>query len=176
MKEESRQKLVSGYKTLAHRVHELLEHSREKASDRLKNAVLKAEDELISLKELSRMEARQLGDWLKRDLAALTKLAAKTGDEVREWLPVEIGAEERFLADKLLSVADQTTLELLELKEAADLSAFEIWHTGEVTAPGILECTQCGKKIHLAKTAHIPPCPACHNTTFARIADDMPEA
>ncbi|HHJ20785.1 MAG TPA: hypothetical protein ENJ84_13325 [Gammaproteobacteria bacterium] len=165
--------LIEGYEKIAHRVHELLAKTTTYTGNELKNALLTAQDEVVALKQLTQAEAEQIGAWIKRDLHGMAQSIATTKEEAKEWLPIEIHAEEHYLYDQLMSVADKTTLELLELKEQAELAPFEAWHTGEVTSPGILKCTKCGEQLHFEKTGHIPPCPKCHHSEFVRIADTI---
>jgi predicted RNA-binding Zn-ribbon protein involved in translation (DUF1610 family) len=178
MKSKQIETLVNGYhkmaERLAERLHEIEDHSKSAYHDII-NAL---REESVSLQELTKTEAQQVSDWLKRDIHALSEQATKTRSEFREWFPFEVKAEEAYLWDKLMSAADTTTVSLLELKEEAMLADFELWHTGEVTAPGILECTKCGEQLHFKKAGHIPPCPKCGNTTFVRVtgtADDSPD-
>ena len=43
-----------------------------------------------------------------------------------------------------------------------------LYRTGEITAPGVLECSECGEELHFEKTGRIPPCPKCSATRFQR--------
>ncbi len=180
MSDEKSNKLLKGYTQLAERVHELLAGEQPTAgkepTGRFKKALAVAKDELLALKDLTQLEVEQLGQWLERDLHAMAESVSETKDELKEWVPIELAAEESYLFDKLMSIADQTTLELLQLKEQAALSEYDIWRTGEITGPGTLECTQCGERLHFSKPGHIPPCPKCKNTTFVRIKDTPKEA
>ena len=63
-------------------------------------------------------------------------------------------------------VADQTSQALRGFAEQAREAS--VYHTGEITAPGVLACTACGETLHFHKTGHIPPCPKCQATTFRR--------
>lgn len=168
MKSKQIETLVNGYYKMAERLAERLQgledhsHSYQEIIDNIRQ-------EAVALKELTKEEAHQVSEWLKRDVNALTREAAETGKDFKEWFPFELKVEEAYLWDKIMSAADTTTLGLLELKEEAMLADYEIWHTGQVTAPGILECTQCGEQLHFEKSGHIPPCPKCGNTTFTRV-------
>ena len=166
---ERLERLEQAYRRMAERVRERLEAAEEKTAESLKLALIKAQDEAIALKELSRQEAEQVAAWLRRDLRHLAQALRETGEEIRTWLPVEVEAEEAYLLDKILSAADPTTLAWLELKEQAALADYDIWRTGEVTGPGVLECTECGERLHFTRPSRIPPCPKCHNTTFVRL-------
>lgn len=45
----------------------------------------------------------------------------------------------------------------------------QIYHSGEVTYSGVLECNACKKRITMDTASHIPLCPACRNTEFHRV-------
>lgn len=45
----------------------------------------------------------------------------------------------------------------------------QIYHSGEVTYSGVLECSACKKRITMDTASHIPLCPACRNTEFHRV-------
>ncbi len=161
--------LVNGYHRMAERLAERLQSVEHLTEEAFRELLGNLRDESVSLKELTKTEAQQVSDWLKRDFHALAEQARKTKQDFRDWFPFEVKVEESYLWDKIMSAADPTTLDLLVLKEEAELADFELWHTGQVTAPGILECTKCGEQLHFASAGHIPPCPKCKNTTFARI-------
>ncbi len=166
---ERLERLEQAYQRMAERVRAYLEEAEDRTAEGLRMALARAQDEAVALKELTRQEAEQVAGWLRRDLRHLARAIRETGEEVRTWLPVEIEAEEAYLLDKILSAADPTVLAWLELKEQAALADYDLWRTGEVTGPGVLECTQCGERLHFAKPSRIPPCPKCHNTTFVRL-------
>jgi hypothetical protein len=42
------------------------------------------------------------------------------------------------------------------------------YRTGEMAAGGVLECTECGERLELARPAHVPPCPRCQKMEFRR--------
>ena len=169
MKTKQIENLINGYHNMAERLAERLHGVEELTREAFHEVLSSLRDESVSLKELTKTEAQQVADWLKRDFHAVTQGAKKTREEFREWFPFEVKVEESYLWEKIMSAADKTTVDLLELKEEAMLADFELWRTGEVTAPGILECTKCGEQLHFDRTGHIPPCPKCKNTTFARV-------
>jgi NADH pyrophosphatase NudC (nudix superfamily) len=166
-------RLIKGYDKVTRKIHDMLVDNSGFSEDWLKNSLYKVQDEAIALKELSKLEAQQISNWFKRDLRAIASFIGDTRQEIKDWLPVELKAEENYLYRHLISVADKTTVELLALKDQTNFAAFEAWHTGEVAGAGILQCSDCGNKLHFKKTGHIPPCPKCHKSTFARIADDL---
>ena len=169
MTDKPMEKLVEGYRRMTERLAERLHDFEHLTQEAFHDVLDSVRNESVSLKELTKTEAQQVADWLKRDFYALAEEARKTGQEFKEWFPFEVKVEESYLWDKIMSAADPTIVDLLELKEEAMLADFDLWHTGEVTAPGILECTKCGEQLHFSSAGHIPPCPKCHNTTFVRV-------
>ena len=61
---------------------------------------------------------------------------------------------------------DHTRQELERLNAEAQ-AAREV-HTGEVVGPGTLFCQACGEAITLKRSGHVPPCPRCRASVFAR--------
>ena len=55
------------------------------------------------------------------------------------------------------------------LKDAGVRLERPAYRTGEMTAPGIFECTGCGMRVELETPAHLPPCPECQRTEFRRV-------
>ena len=170
MKTKQIDNLVNGYHKMTERLAERLQNIENLTHNAFHDVLASLRDESVSLKELTIHEAQQVADWVKRDFYAVAQEARKTREDFRDWFPFEIKVEESYLWDKIMSAADKTTVDLLELKEEAMLADFDLWRTGEVTAPGILECTKCGEQLHFASAGHIPPCPKCNNTTFVRIS------
>jgi len=161
------EKLVHAYNVMMERVKAAIDETSEEAGPKVAELVGKAQKKAIELGELSADEAVKIGDYLKRDLdAAADYLASEETEELIEWLKFDIELIEDRLLEMFLSVADQTKVELLALEERA--AHADEYHTGEVTGPGTLACTACGKHIHFHKAGHIPPCPKCHATTYKR--------
>ncbi len=158
--------LGAAYEKMYERVVENLEHAEEKTEPLLHKLIDEARDKAIELRELTEEDAHKVAEWLKRDLADVTHYLSETGRELKDWLGFETTLIETSLLDMLKKTADPTTLELLELKEQAELAS--TWHTGEITGPGTLVCDQCGEKLHFYKAGKIPPCPKCHGTVFHR--------
>ena len=55
------------------------------------------------------------------------------------------------------------------LREAGVRLERPVYRTGEMTASGIFECTNCSMRIELETPAHLPPCPECQKTEFRRV-------
>jgi Zn finger protein HypA/HybF involved in hydrogenase expression len=43
---------------------------------------------------------------------------------------------------------------------------------GSDVASGTYTCTECGFKLHVATSAHLPPCPACGSGCFHTVSGD----
>jgi len=116
--------------------------------------------------ELSAIEVNKISEYLKRDLHEAAKYMADNNAEFSEWLSIDKEFIEEYLYDHFSKAADQTTVELNQLKEKANAAEY---HTGEITGPGVLVCDACGEQLHFNKAGHIPPCAKCHDTHFHRL-------
>lgn len=136
------------------------------SESRFHQALASAREHAVELGELSREEADRVYQALVKDLSAAGEYIARTGEEFRSWFGFETDVLETSLLDLMRRGADQTTEELLELKQQAE--AATTYLTGEVTGPGILVCSACGETLHFHKAGHVPPCPKCQGTVFER--------
>lgn len=160
----------AAYETMYERVAERLKDAKEHTGPLLHKFIDEARDKAVKLDELTEEDAEKLTVWLKRDLDDAIDHLAETDDKLKDWLGFETTLLESAFLQMLLETADQTTLELLRMKENAKLPS--TYHTGEVTGPGTLICEECGEKLHFHRAGHIPPCPQCHKTVFHRILID----
>lgn len=136
----------------SHKLQQLLQYSREW---------------LQETQELTQLEVDRVKYFLKRDLSDLAKASKHAGVEFQHWMGLDLEKSEHEFVENLLSLADKTQLEWLQI--ADELKHEGIYRTGEMTIPGQLQCMHCGQKIHLSKISHIPPCPKCHQLEFARL-------
>ncbi len=142
-------------------------HKAEKKTDALLHKLIdEARDKAVELGEVSREEAEKISTYLKRDLTDAVHYLSETGHELKDWLGFETILVESAILDLLLTAADNTTVELLTMKESMQQAS--VYRTGEITGPGTLICDQCAEKLHFHKAGKIPPCPKCHATTFHR--------
>jgi len=158
-------RLVAAYETMLERVHA----SAEKAEQRmptLSQNLTQAREKAVELGELTREEAEKVAAYLERDMHDAAVYIADTGQQLREWWNFDLKQMENRLLDMFIGVADQTSVQLREMEET--LRQAQIYHTGEVTGPGTLVCSGCGKTMDFAKPGRIPPCPKCHATEFRR--------
>lgn len=161
-------RMVTAYENMLQRVNELLEKAEETALPPLKKGLEHAREKAVELNELTREEAEKIASYVERDLHDAATFLHKTGDEFKDWLRFDLELIEGRMLDMFANIADKTRLELGRFAEQAREAA--LYHTGEVTGPGTLVCSECGKEMHFHKAGHIPPCAACHGTKFARVA------
>ncbi len=137
----------------------------KKTGPALHRIIDKVAEETSALGELSKEEAARVAGFLKRDLTDAAHFMHETGRSLKDWLGFDLMYLEDRLRDLLFRAADQTTVELMALKEQAMAAEY---HTGEIAGPGNLICDKCGEKLHFEKPGHIPPCPKCRATVFHR--------
>ncbi len=167
------QRLVRAYEHMLERVREWAEEFEDKSVEGLEKVLDEARDKVRELEELTHEEAEAVKGFVKRDLAHLAE-HLKVDQDLKTWFYMDLTLIEDELLDLFSKVADPTTVEWLRLKELAELADY--YKTGEITGPGVLECVQCGERLHFTRPAHIPPCPKCHGTLFKRVTGSSDEA
>jgi len=160
--------LVEAYDTMLKRVSNAVEKAEQATIPALKKNIEHARETAIEVGELTRDEAEKIATYLERDMHDAADFLSETGKELKDWAKFDLELIEDRLLEMFANVADKTKIELDALAEQARRAA--MYHTGEVTGPGTLSCTSCGKEIHFHKTGHIPPCAACHGTEYRRTA------
>ena len=159
-------KLIRAYDVMVERLHNTVERAEKHTLPGIEEQLKKAQEKAIELGELSREEAEKVGSYLKRDLDDISAYLQETQAEFSEWLSFESTLVESKIGDWLTLVADKTRLELDKLKLQAIKG--KLYHSGEVTGPGTLQCIACDQTLNFKKTGHVPPCPKCHKTEFKR--------
>lgn len=159
-------KLTEAYENMLEHVHDALVKTKENALPGLREYLSEAREKVVELGELTREEAEQIAGYVERDIKDAAAYLTETGEELSQWWRFDMQQVEERLRKMFINVADQTKLELEKLAERA--RAASIYHTGEITGPGTLICSQCGKEMHFHKTGHIPPCSGCKGTVFKR--------
>jgi Zn finger protein HypA/HybF involved in hydrogenase expression len=159
--------LVRAYRRMLDRARELLEQETRPS---LKHAVESARKTTVELGELTRDEADQVAQYVRRDLHDAGEYLARTGRELREWAQIDLSMVEHGLLDLFVRAADRTRLEFEAFNR--ELREGPAYHSGEMTGPGTLRCTACGQTMHFHEPGHIPPCPRCHKTEFRRATDE----
>jgi len=159
-------KLLQAYDKMAQRLHDAVERAEKLAIPTIDENLKQAQEKAIELGELTREEANKVAHYLKRDLEDVSAYLQATQIEFSEWLSFESSLVEGKIGDWISLVADKTRLEWDKL--SLDAIKATLYHSGEVTGLGTLECTNCKQTLNFKKTGHIPPCPKCHKTEFKR--------
>jgi len=157
--------LGEAYEMLLEKTIKEAETAREKSGPVLHKLIDEVAQKSSAVNELAGEEAEKIGQYLKRDLVDAATYLQKTGKALKDWLGFDLNYLEDRLRDNFAQAADQTTIELLKLKQAANAAGYR---TGEITGPGTLLCDQCGEVLHFHKAGHIPPCPKCQGSQFHR--------
>ena len=159
-------RLVSAYEAMLERVHEAADTAESKTVPWLREALANARERAVELEELTREEAEKISRYVERDLHEAASFLADTGQEFRDWLSFDWQLMQNRMLDMFAGMADQTSTALKDIAERAREAS--LYRTGEIAAPGVLECAECGELLHFKKTGHIPPCPKCQATVFRR--------
>ena len=159
-------RLVDAYERMLERVDGMLDKAEKQTIPTLKKSLEQARDKAVELNELTREEAERVSAYVERDMKDAAEFLSQTGVEFRNWLRFDLQLIESRMLEMFANVADRTRLELGKLADNARRAS--LYHTGEVTGPGTLVCTGCGKALHFHKAGHIPPCGVCRGTVFKR--------
>jgi len=159
-------RMSDAYERMLERVDEMLDKAEKTTVPTLRKALEHSREKAIELNELTREEAEKLVDYVERDMKDAARYLSDTGEEFRSWWRFDVQLVENRLMDMFAKVADRTRVELENIAEHAREASF--YHTGELTGPGTLVCTECGKELHFHKAGHIPPCPQCRGTRYQR--------
>ncbi|OOZ37401.1 zinc ribbon-containing protein [Solemya velesiana gill symbiont] len=162
-------RMVDAYESMLERVDEMLEAAEKTTLPVLKKSLDTAREKAVELDELAREEAEKIAGCLERDMKDAAHFLSETGEDFRNWFRFDMQLIEGRMMEMFAKVADRTKLELDRFAEQAKEASR--YHTGEITGPGTLVCTQCGKELHFHKAGHIPPCPKCHATEYRRQED-----
>lgn len=157
--------LGEAYEMLLDKAMEEAQAAKVKSGPVLHRVIDEVAQKSSDVNELAGEEAIKIGQYLKRDLLDAATYLEKTGKALKDWLGFDLAFVEDRLRDNFSQAADQTTVELLKLKQVAEAAGY---HTGEITGPGALICDQCGETLHFHKAGHIPPCPKCQGSRFHR--------
>ena len=163
-------KLSRAYEQMLERIEGVRQQAEQNTLPQLRELIATARDRAVELGELTREEAEQISEYLRRDLHEAAQSLADSDGNLSRWARFDLAQIESRTLELLLSAADRTRLELGLLADHARQTAD--YHTGEISSAGSLVCQQCGQWLHMHGTGRIPPCPACHGTHFKRGADD----
>lgn len=166
MSKEEQNKLVESYEHMLEELHDLFSSVEDTVRPKLSTAIENIQQKTIEMGKLTQDEAEKVAGYLKRDVQDMGEYLNETGKEMKDWFKFDVDLIENRLEKMFTAAADKTSMELMKFKERT--AEMATWKTGEITAPGKLTCTECGEELHFKKTAHIPPCPKCHGTSFKR--------
>ncbi len=164
--DSTREQLQDAYNNMMTRVKTAIEEAEEAAPPALLKHIANARETAVELGELTRNEAEKIAAWLERDLQDAGRHLVSTGKELGDWLHFDIGLIEQRLLDALLLAADHTRLEMQQFEQ--ELEDGPAWNAGEITGPGTLICSHCGKAIRFHASGYIPECPECGHTIYHR--------
>jgi len=164
-KPQSSNRLIETYNQMMTHIREAFENT-DTSDLNLQKALDNAKEQAIHLGEVTLEEAHEISEYIKRDVNDAAEYMAESSAELGDWLMLDIEIIERQIIDLFLSVADRTRVELEQFKNPP--RAPSEYHSGEITGPGTLVCTQCGHNVSFITTGEIEPCPECKNTTFQR--------
>jgi len=166
--EKGGEHLPRAYEQMLERARGFLERTRRETLPTLRQSIDEARERAVELGELTREEADHVGEYLHRDLEEAAAYLSYTGKGLADWLHLDIAGIEARFYDSMSVMVDHTRLELDRL--AAEARAADERRTGQLTGPGALECSACGRHLHFHESGHIPPCPDCRGTVFRRAA------
>lgn len=167
-------KALEAYDRMLERVQGRLKLAQEASLETLEEEVRSAIQFEYELEEMTREEADLLGAYLQRDLAHLLHFVEETGEGLTEWLQLDISLLEHQLADRLLSVADRTLVDTLELRQKLENDDAGHYISGEVATAGMFRCLNCSHMRCLTATSHLEPCDACGSHYYERVTSRWP--
>ncbi|PID43183.1 MAG: metalloendopeptidase [Gammaproteobacteria bacterium] len=169
------QKAVDAYDRIVHRVEEAVANIEDRTWEAVKEEIDRAVEFEQGVAELTREEMDLLGAYVKRDLEGMLKFVSETGHDLSEWFKVDVALVEKKIFNSLLSIADKTRVEQVELEHKTHRD-FGVYVNGEVASPGMLQCSECSYMVCLTRTAMIEPCHECGNHYFRRITARWPRS
>ncbi len=164
-KHSSSNRLVNTYNQMMAAIREAFEKA-DTSDLTLQKALNDAKDQAVHLGEATMDEAHEISEYIKRDINDAAEYMMETSAEFNDWLMLDIEIIERQIIDLFLSVADRTRIELEQFQNPPHEP--HEYHSGEITGPGTLICTQCGHNVSFITTGEIEPCPECQNASFQR--------
>lgn len=155
---------IEHFENLAARTRELFERSVEKSRTSLEDALETAKKEMVAAGTFSAERGEQLRKFVMRDLAltqdGLESAVRATSQGLN---PERIGYGVLGLMQSLTASAGEVFSDMAE-----SLKAHRTYRTGEICGPGTLTCDNCGSRLTMSQTGHVPPCPKCIHTEFSR--------
>ena len=162
---QSSNRLIKTYNQMMTHIREAFENA-ETSDLSLQKALNNAKEQAVHLGEVTMEEAHEISEYIKRDVNDAAEYMAESSAELGDWLMLDIEIIERHIIDLFLSVADRTRVELEQFQNPPRQPSE--YHSGEITGPGTLVCTECGHQVSFITTGEIEPCPECQNSHFQR--------
>jgi hypothetical protein len=164
---------VQVYDRMLARVEERLADAENRTWETLKREIDDAVEFEEGFQRLTREEASLLGAYLRRDLSHMVQFVNETGEGVREWLRLDLSLVEQRLLELLLSIADNTRVDSVELEQRITHGPGQ-YMSGEVATAGVLRCLECRHALCLTETTHLEPCHHCQSHYFERVTGRWP--
>ena len=161
------------YNRILERAERALADVEVKTWERVREEIDKAAEFEVGVAELTRDELELLKVYVQRDIGDLRRYLQETGDGVGDWLKLDLSLVEAKIRELLLSVADKTLVEQVELDQRLSHDAGD-YMAGEIACAGMLCCLNCGHMMCLVETTRIEPCHTCGNPYFKRITARWP--
>lgn len=167
------QQATKAYNRVLERVDNALAALEERTWETVKDEIDKAVEFEEGLGELTQDELELLKAYVRRDLQEMRHYLQETGDGVAGWLGIDLSVMEAKARDLLLSIADKTQVELVELEQRLQHDSGS-YMAGEIACAGMLQCLNCGHMVCLVETTEIEPCHHCGQSYFKRITGRWP--
>jgi len=157
----------AAYEKLRKAVGAILTEARDTVNaETLKQAFDKAIAELRNTGEYTAETINKIADSLRKDMtSAAMKMGPKWeafSEKSADLFSVWRDRGSLFLARAADAMADW-------LRQTGDKLEQQAYRTGEMVHSGTFECTNCGERVVLRTSAHLPPCAKCHKIEFRRV-------
>lgn len=172
-RQDNSEKTAEAYSRVVDRVEKAIAATEEKTWKLIKKEIDSAIEFEHDLAELSREEIDLLSAYVKRDLEAMYRFMAETGEGVAEWIKLDINLVEQTILNSLLSIADKTSVDMLELDHKLKHD-HQSYISGEMASPGMLNCNKCGYMMCLTEVTQVQSCHGCGNHYFKRVTSRWP--
>lgn len=158
---------LAAYQQLRTHLGHLLGDLKDASAETIREAIDTARGRLRQLEEytaetvekaVTSVEKEMIGAG-RRAGARLEHLSARTTDLLYVWR--DRGSQ--FLARAATGIGDW-------MQQASERLGEQTYRTGEIAAPGTLECSNCGERVTLETPAHVPLCPKCRKSEFRRVS------
>lgn len=166
--DNDKKRLEDAYDRFTEHVVDALRTGRTLGREGFETAMDIAKSRLTAAGEFSAEQGERFKEFLRRDLGpqveAQAQRARQFGREAGQRLQPE-RLRDGMLAT-LATLLQSGSETLHEWSHRADEAV--IYESGEITSAGTLTCLNCGQLIHLDRTVHVAPCPACMGTRFRK--------